>query len=142
MGGTMRWLLVLAALAVGSVAGCDRGTAKVATPAKTPSAPVTELEGVWDQVNGHKVWRWEFRGFTLIERTGPTRIETGRSAFMLKMNANPAQIDWGEGLSGIFKLEGDTLAVCHSPSGRLGFRPSTFADDDKQLLYIFKRTAK
>ena len=106
----------------------------------------TELEGIWQQTNGDKNWQFEFRRYTLMERTGPLRVERRRSTFNLRPSALPKQIDWGDGaVLGIYRLDGpDDLTICFKAGTAPADRPQMFdapAGDDVRL-YTFKRVGR
>ena len=106
---------------------------------------VTELEGIWQQTNGDKDWQFEFRRYTLMERTGTLRVEKRRSTFNLRPSASPKQIDWGDGaVFGIYRLDGpDEVTIAFKASSAPADRPQTFdAVGDEVRLYTFKRVGR
>jgi uncharacterized protein (TIGR03067 family) len=106
---------------------------------------VTELEGIWHQTNGDKDWQFEFRRYTLMERTGSLRVEKRRSTFNLRPSALPKQIDWGDGaVFGIYRLDGpDDLTICFKEGTAPADRPQTFAAaGDDVRLYTFKHVGR
>lgn len=106
---------------------------------------VTDLEGIWQQVNGDKDWQFEFRRYTLMERTGSLRVEKRRSPFSLRTAATPKQIDWGDGtVFGIYRLDGpEELTLCFKSGASPADRPQAFAAEGGDVrLYTFKRVGR
>lgn len=85
-------------------------------PQPPPEPPADPLQGVWQQTNGSRAWRFEIRGDRLIQ-TGVS----GPEEYAYKITS-PGRIFWSNKdgslpTYGLFKIEGDQLTLCHSFRG-------------------------
>ena len=133
-----RWLMVLAVGIVAAPAG---------TSAQDAQKGADKLEGSWtatswkrgateigkDQVATELTIAkstYEFpQGINRISRKGTFKVDAAKGTIDFTPEDGPAS---GQTLSGIYKVEGDTLTLCFTTAGRE--RPKEFKTDDRNVV--------
>jgi uncharacterized protein (TIGR03067 family) len=87
--------------------------------------------------------RITFAGDTFTLKHPPANDE--KSMFRVDPSKNPKEIDMGDGVKGIYELDGDRLKLCWDQQGKVNGRPTKFSlrqGKDTIHYFVLKREKK